>query len=423
MKTFIAVAAWAVTATSAAAQDPTPQPVSPETLFRDARAVCDRDQGRLWGRDLCGPMLVVDRESRAVVSNQAGTSGALAADGAVWRGVLPPEVIIANTATDWDGVRWTMVMTPLPSGEAERRSLATHENWHRIQTELGLPMGSPTPAHLATADGRIAMRLEWRALAMALTADSEDSARSAARDALAFRAARRALAGASGAGEERALEMNEGLAEYTAVRLTAADPAAAAARALGGAEAGESYSRSFAYASGPAYGLLLDRFGGDWRKGLTADSDLGVLLAAAVGGPSPGDVAALGGPYGAEAVISAEREEARARAEADARWIARLVDGPILRLPFVSMQIGFDPNIVAPLPPHGTVYPTLTVTDAWGVLKVTGGALIDGNWQGATVPAPAPGQTSGDGWSLDLAPGWRIVPGARAGDYVIRRGE
>lgn len=395
---------------------------APETLFTDARAVCARDAGALWGRDLCGPMLVVDPRSRAIVADREGPS--LSEDGGVWRGTLAPDIIVANTAINWGGARWTMLMAPVPDTEAGRRSLATHENFHRIQAELGIPMASPVPAHLATAEGRTLMRMEWRALSAALTAGEESAARAAIADALTFRAARRAAAGEAGGEDERGLELNEGLAEYTAVKLTADAPDRAAAQALARAEAGTSFPRAFAYASGPAYGLLLDRFADGWRRRLTGADDLGALLGEAVGVSATTEVETAGRRHGLAEVAGVEREAARARAEADARWTARLVEGPVLRLPFVAMNIGFNPSGVSPLPPHGTVYPTLTVTDAWGVLTVTGGALIDSNWQAATVPAPSdPARTSGDGWSLDLADGWRIVPDDRSGDYVLKRAE
>ena len=65
-------------------------------------------------------------------------------------------------------------------------------------------------------------------------------------------------------------------------------------------------------------------------------------------------------------------------------------------------------------------YPTATITDVWGVLTVTDGALIDGDWSAVTVTAPENADAlTGDGWSLDLAEGWRIAPGARDGDFVL----
>jgi hypothetical protein len=35
------------------------------------------------------------------------------------------------------------------------------------------------------------------------------------------------------------------------------------------------------------------------------------------------------------------------------------------------------------------------------------------------VPAPARGATAGDGWKLELKPGWKLVPGTRTGDVAL----
>ena len=52
------------------------------------------------------------------------------------------------------------------------------------------------------------------------------------------------------------------------------------------------------------------------------------------------------------------------------------------------------------------------------------GALIDGDWSAVTVTAPEDGETlTGDGWSLDMAEGWRLAPGERDGDFVLQAAE
>lgn len=86
------------------------------------------------------------------------------------------------------------------------------------------------------------------------------------------------------------------------------------------------------------------------------------------------------------------------------------------------MNFSFDPNGVVSLAPHGTVYPSARISDAWGVLTVEGGgALIDPNFAGVSVPAGEAGATSGPGWRLELAPGWRLAPGQRPGDFIVRK--
>lgn len=394
------------------------QAQTPTQVFAEAQAVCRADGGTLWGVDLCTPVLLVDPETRTVHADRKGASDALRPDGDLFTGVLPGAVNIANTAMEWDGVRWAMLMQPLPRDPVKRRALLVHESWHGVQEALGLPARSPTPAHLDSEDGRVLMRLEWRALAAALDADDDATRRQAVADALTFRANRRAIAG-DGASDEQALEMNEGLAEYTGLSLSGGDARALAGAALAGAERGTSFVRSFAYASGPAYGLLLDAAAPDWRQGLKGTDDLGDLLAAGLG-VQAGDAASAEARYGGDAIRSEESRRAEQTRVIAAAWTAKLVDGPRLRLPFRSMQIAFDPGKIIALPPHGSVYPTLRVVDAWGVLEVRDGALIDDNWGGVVVVAPPSAEVvEGSGWTLALNPGWRLEVGERMGDYRL----
>jgi hypothetical protein len=192
---------------------------------------------------------------------------------------------------------------------------------------------------------------------------------------------------------------------------------------LGKADAWEAYARRFAYASGPAYGLLLDRFSPDWRKGLNAGSDLGAVLAEKAGVRPAADLAAAEARYGGPAIRAEETPKAEARARAAAAWTAKLVDGPHLRLPLTAnVQVEFDPRTVFPLPPHGTVYPANKIGDEWGSLVVDGGVLVADNWSSAQVKAPAsPAERKGGGWTLTLNPGWELAPDARSGDLVVRK--
>ena len=384
-----------------------------KSFIAERQALCDADGGRLWGKPLCGPILFAEDASRDVAANQAGQGGALSPRNGLFFGRLPAGFPVSNTAADWDGVHWTMLEWPLPEDRRERDALLMHESWHRIQTDLGLPMRSPIAAHLAPPFGRITLRLEWRALAAALSAPDEVSRKAAIRDALIFRRWRRAAAPQATAIENQ-LELNEGLAEYTGRKLSGQDAAAITAE-LQRAERKNSFVRSFAYASGPAYGYLLDLYGAGWHATLSARSDLGVLLAKAAGVTSAGDAKTAGARYGYTALAAEEQDAAKRHDEQAKRWIESLVKGPVLRLPLAKMQIHFDPGCLFPLPPLGTVYPSLEVTDDWGTLKTSSGGLIDQNWSSATLPAAAQG-------SVTLKSGWIWRPGKRKGDLIAVRG-
>ena len=53
---------------------------------------------------------------------------------------------------------------------------------------------------------------------------------------------------------------------------------------------------------------------------------------------------------------------------------------------------------------------------------VTKGARFTNDWKSVFVSAPAgAAELSGDGWTLELKPGWHLAAGKRSGDYVLAR--
>ncbi|HDS1510710.1 MULTISPECIES: hypothetical protein [Stenotrophomonas] len=52
-------------------------------------------------------MMQVGPKSRQVTASQADAHGALKERGNVFAGQLPSDAIVANTAVDWSGIRWT----------------------------------------------------------------------------------------------------------------------------------------------------------------------------------------------------------------------------------------------------------------------------------------------------------------------------
>ena len=403
-------------------------------IFAEAAALNDHHP---WPTSLAGPTLLADRGTRYVVANRADAEGQLRQVGDVWVGTLPGEEGIANTAVEWAGVRWTMVVWPLPAGAFERRRLLGHELFHRLSPDLGLPMTNPSNEHLDTEAGRVWLRAELRALVRALVSGGDERTEAIA-DALLFRARRHALFSPAEE-EERALERNEGLAEYTGIHAALPPPGRAgwAAQRIESHDvrsANGSLSRNFAYATGPAYGLLLDDVRPDWQRGIGPDVDLAALLATAYGmdpiRPSaiPADVRLAS--YDGEALVAFERTRAEERAAQQAEFRIRYVEGPVLRLP-VDDAFGytFNPNGIATLGGVGQVLRVAEVRGGWGVLRVDGGVLLERGDRGVTavvVPVPANADrapSTGPGWSLELADGWETVPGARTGDWVVRPGQ
>lgn len=402
--------------------------------FDEMKATSDRDAGALWGVQLYGPMMFADSETRQVVANQADIQGRLHESDGVFVGTLPPEMAIANTGVDWAGVRWTMVMWPLPQNRRPRIQLMAHESFHRAQPQLGFKAADSSNNHLGSRLGRTWLQMEWRALNKALATQGQPRT-AAITDALYFRTLRRKLI-PNAAGNENNLEMNEGIAEYTGVKLSARYPEEAALVAstiLWQAANRSPFERSFAYVSGPAYGMLLDASGVPWRKQIKPDADFGALVAQAyrlqMPSPTENDALARAQKYDGDELIAQETDRDIRQQKVIAEAREKLIQKPILVLPAgPDVQYGFDPNNVTAVDEDTSVYGgNVQVSDAWGVLRATREVLLvrkNGRLDRVQVPAPVNpnGPTvSGDGWTLELKAGWKLAPGSRAGDWTVKQ--
>jgi hypothetical protein len=429
VRPLIAAAALAWTA-SASAQDAPIDLTHARSYFAELQRLGMADAGKLWGVRLDGPMLFVDPSTRFVVANAPDSAGLLREQEGLWVGTLPPSEVMANTGVRWAGRRWAMVLWPAPDDRYARGRLLMHESFHRLQPSLGFDVVDAGNDHLSEADARIWMRLEMRALVEALLREGTGR-REALRDALTFRAVRRQQF-PNAARDEQRLEINEGLAEYTGLRLGGLPPTVLHDRAaiqLSTYEQRANFARSFAYATGPAYALLLDEADAGWRERLTLASDLADLSAVGfdVGDLDPASAAGLIERYLAGRMVAYERAQEAWRVAREQKYRQALVDGPTLRFPIAdAFNYSFDPNEAVPIRGVGTAYETMRVSDRWGTLTVTsGGALLlrdDASITGIAVPAPIAGSDGmkGDGWAVELAPGWRLESGPRPGDWVVR---
>jgi hypothetical protein len=394
--------------------------------FAEAKTASDADDGKVWGRPLYGPMIFLDAETRTLYANQPDQEHRLTNKDGVYIGKVGPEFPVANTSHRFGGVDWTVIpFGNMPSSRVDRARLMMHESFHRIQNEVGLPAGQARNAHLDEKDGRIWIRLEWRALSTALVSWGDERLQ-AIRDALTFRAYRRTLY-PDAAREEDRMEVHEGLAEYTGIALNGLDNQGNRWFMAGRLKVNAlrpSYPYSFAYETGPAYGLLLDMEGEGWRKGLTPASSLSGLLARAIHFEAPQSLEAKAleraNAYRPADIFAGEDRRARERERAVTEYRKLLVTGPVLELPLAQLHFTFDPNAVVPLGEDGNVYPTSTISDAWGTIEVRKGARINATFTAAYVRAPTSADPlSGDGWKLTLKKGWQVVPGEKPGSFKI----
>lgn len=379
--------------------------------FEEADALCRREGGKLWGVPLCGPMAFADAATKSIATNRPEPSGP-----------RPPALGFANSAIDWGGEKWSIfVWRMVPQDDTDSRArLMMHELFHRIQDRIGFTASEGRNDHLDTLDGRYWMQLEWRALAKALGASGEERA-SAIRDALAFRAARRRQFPAA-AENERRLENNEGLAQYTGTVASTSGTAAALASGiaqLDRAAKNGGFVRTFPYPSGAAYGLLLDAYSPGWTRRTKLEDDLGgLLMAAARLEPAP-DAAAVAERYGAADLRSAERKRETAYEDRIAALTKKFVDGPVLVIP-PGRGYTFRTDGITPIPGKGTVYPSFRTDGAWGSFEAAEVMIAPDRRLHVPAPSKTAGSTiQGEGWTLRLEAGWAVKAGARTGDFEV----
>ena len=76
--------------------------------------------------------------------------------------------------------------------------------------------------------------------------------------------------------------------------------------------------------------------------------------------------------------------------------------------------MSFDPTAIQPIQGIGRVYPTIQIADAWGTLTVSGGALINSDFNALYVEAPMNPKArplKEKSWELRLNDGWKLEPG------------
>ena len=233
---------------------------------------------------------------------------------------------------------------------------------------------------------------------------------------------------------EAAMERQEGLPEYTGVFVALRETGEhidREAREIEAWEDSDAFARSFGYATGPALGLLLDRYAAGWRARV-ADNSLDAMLISALHLKLPLDpeqeAQRRAKPYGYAAVAAAEHEREERHKAVLAELSSKFLEGPVLDFPQAgALRRNFNPGSLVPFPPHGTYYPTGTFSANWGKLQVdAGGALLAPDNQSLRVPAPTDPDARpvrGAGWVLRLEPGWTIRPSGRAATFVVVRAE
>jgi hypothetical protein len=230
---------------------------------------------------------------------------------------------------------------------------------------------------------------------------------------------------------ENMLELNEGIAEYTGLIYSGRNKQEARdhlEQIMNTFFSNPTFVRSFAYQTIPLYGYLLSSTNKEWNKEITIKSNLANYFIKSFDISLPTDLKNKAGlvlnQYNGEIIISEENTREEITKKRIAEYKSKFIIQPHFELVFEHMNISFNPANIMPVEDKGTVYPTIRVSDNWGILKVENGALMSPGWDKISVTNPVKyenGNISGDGWTLELKDGYSILKDENTGNYKLSK--
>jgi hypothetical protein len=387
--------------------------------FKDIEAICNRDSGKLWGKNLYGPIMFVERTSRNIVANIQDNQGLLKGKDNIYTGVYPKELILNNAPVNFGGTLFAM--SPLPTEEDNYRikTRAIRSLFHRFQESEGVVASSFNVSNMDEKEARLWIKLEWKALRKALNSQGDEQ-KLAIRDALIFRGSNRELYQKFAVDENR-FETYEGLATFTFTHLCTESPQEYKTRLFENLDrvySMPSFSRSYGAIHGALYATLLYDKGFDFRRIKTDNFDLGNEVKELYNIELPvicRDVAgSLAVNYEIEAINLEEAHRLADIKQSVHNQISVFTEKPVVFLELESPYFDFEPEDIHPLDTLGTLYSSMRVSDNWGKLTVDKvGCLVSNNFKFIRISTKGlkedQSRISGDGWTLMLNNNWELV--------------
>jgi hypothetical protein len=400
-------------------QDSWLTPEKASGYFKKIEAACNRDNGKLWGKNLYGPVMFVDRNSRKVFANYPDNEGILKEKDGIYTGIFPKDFVINNNPV-WFG-EMLFAMAPLPTEEDEFRTMsrAIHGLFHYFQESEGYISPGYNTMNMDDKNARLWIKLEWKALRKALNSEGPEQQ-------LAIRELYQ-----KNAADETRFENYEGLATFTFLLFSTNSSEEYKTRLfeyLDRIYNMQSYARSYGFIHGALYATLLYNKGFDFSTIRSVNFDLGEKVRELYNIQLPEvcrDVAgSLALNYDVEIIRQEEAKRDADIKESVRRQLSIFTEKPIVFLELESPYFDFEPEDIHPMDTLGIVYSRMRVSDNWGKLTVDkGGCLLSNNLKYLRITAKGfkadKNRYEGEGWHLILNNDWELVPVDQ--NYFVRK--
>ena len=221
-----------------------------------AKSILDKDAGKLWGVPIWDDLILILSADNTAYSLAYFESSSLTPSG-IYSAVLPAGKIFYSSAIQKYNDKYYAVV--MDSHIADNSATIIHELFHLLHRKYRSFNGMPIN-YMDNYDARELLRLEFQALRNCLISINENKSKKTIadylQDAMIYRKIRQS-AYCSFLTRETEIETSEGLANYTGFVLSSyPNIYNLAIREINKRENSNSYTRTFSYATGFAYGVI-----------------------------------------------------------------------------------------------------------------------------------------------------------------------
>ena len=411
--------------------------------LKKAKEILEKDDGELWGHRIWSNDILVLDFDNTIYSLVRLPESQTDESGLYFKKMGENELSFTNSAQQYNGKTYAVVMANYLDDQS---STIIHELFHILQLAARKFNGDPVD-YLDNQDAREWLRMEYHALRAGLQAAQQRASTKLVRDhledALRFRKVRQTQYAAYRQGELE-IETLEGMANYTGIVLsTYDDKYAKAIREIKQREAAQTYTRPFPYATGPAYGMLLDYLKIDWKSDLKTIYNFLEIYESDSNKPISVDDVNLKRAQQRHDYQNIHAQELKRKQEYDdnvAFYTRLLINQPTLRARLTdgdkNYSMTFNMNGTLVLGEYGTVYSSIKGIDGsgnhFGSFETLAGKDRLGESgilrlaQNGEFVFPYPTQITdrmirGENYEIQLNEGWETKKSDQTGNLVIVR--
>lgn len=376
-----------------------------ESLQRTANILNEEKSKALWGVSLNAPIIIVDHTTNKMFVTAIENGVVLPPKEESWDHKIP----LSNSFFEYNGKTYvTIIYAAIMNIPCEQRvNLLSHEIFHYHQKSLGIKNEMSRNFHLDEIQGRALLQIEMKLLQEALEGNE-----SSLFDAIYIRKYRQKLFPNN---NEDLYELNEGLAEYTGVKLSTENMKEYVKQRLN-YNISQGYTNAFGYFTGAAYATILDKIYPKWHY----DKDLTKGLIYLIKKRDSRYESVIKDDYIEQLLTKynynqiTRIEEKELDSFGNIEDFKRLLKTNTSKLIIKNEKINFtyNPNDKIVSLGDAVLLRNLTITAEWGRMKVQSGIVRLNNWSAFYLLPPTSitsDTVEGDNYEIKINQGWKII--------------